>query len=104
MHSCFVWATCSKTENLEAISSITTFRITARELPEFLWRCLITDLQDLSKILGRGLEECAVVLHLVLRQIQITSIPTEGSNLLIVLIYQYFGTHFFLCSSPAKLA
>ena len=70
MHSALLLASCSPntaTEGLLALVKAEGLR--PPELPEFFWGHLERDVLLLSSVLGKNVEETAIVVHLVLRKI-----------------------------------
>ena len=70
MHSVFVWAT-SRQNQLLSIAEIMNSKVPPENLPEFFWMHLEKDIKCLMQCLGRGVDECAIVIHLVLQQIML---------------------------------
>ena len=75
MHSSFIWASCNNVHTIEALAQLVKPPVLPRDLPEFFWRHLQRDIEDLSKITSRGIDECAMIVHLVLSQILTTDPP-----------------------------
>ena len=69
MHSVFVWATCNNQQELEHIAEVTKRKVVPANLPEFFWIHLEKDMECMMQCTGRGIEECAIIVHLVLQQI-----------------------------------
>ena len=81
MHSSFIWASCNNGHLVEALSQLVSPHVLPRDLPEFFWRHLERDLKQLSQTTKRGIEECSMIVHLILKQILTTDPPT-GKKLL----------------------
>ena len=47
-----------------------------QHLPEFFWRHLQKDIEHLSQVTGKGLEEAAIIVHLILKGILTKQPPT----------------------------
>ena len=47
-----------------------------QHLPEFFWRHLQKDIEHLSQVTGKGLEEAAIIVHLILKDILTKPPPT----------------------------
>ena len=75
MHSAFIWACCNNDPAIEAISSLVIPYVPPQQLPEFFWAHLEKDLELLGQDTGKGLDEIAMIMHLVLRQIVVTNPP-----------------------------
>ena len=75
MHSAFIWAACNNQEELVELSRVTKDQVRPSALPEFFWLHLEKDLTCLSRSTGRGLDECIIIVHLVLQQILGTNPP-----------------------------
>ena len=69
MHSAFVWAACNNQEELVELAKVTKGQVPPGGLPEFFWRHLERDLECLGRCTGRGVDECAMIVHLVLQNI-----------------------------------
>ena len=69
MHSALVWGTCNNQEAIEAYLQLVNTTVSPDNLPEYFWRHLMKDIEDLSKITSKAKEECCMVIHLVLREI-----------------------------------
>jgi len=50
--------------------------IRPRDLPEFFWRHLEKDIELLGRSIGRGMDESAITLHLVLKEVLQRDPPT----------------------------
>ena len=75
MHSSFIWASCNNDHTIEALAQLVNPPVLPRHLPEFFWRHLQRDIEDLSRITTRGTDECAMIVHLVLSRILTTDPP-----------------------------
>jgi len=53
--------------------------IRPRDLPEFLWHHLNRDIELLGRSIGRSIDESAITIHLVLREILQKDPPTGES-------------------------
>ena len=84
IHSAFIWAACHNQDELVEISRIVRCKeqILPRDLPEFFWLHLEKDLECLCKSIGRGVDECAVLVHLVLKRI-LQNDPTACETLFV---------------------
>ena len=49
------------------MSSITHPVVKPEELPQFLWQHLTRDLDLLSKVIGRSVDDAALLIHLILQ-------------------------------------
>ena len=76
MHSAFIWASCNNEPSVEAIAGLVTPPVTAN-LQEFFWTHLEKDIELLGRDTGRGLDEAAMIVHMVLRHI-LTKDPPIG--------------------------
>lgn len=77
MHSAFIWASCHNKLALEAIGGLVKSNVLPEHLPEYFWTHLEKDLELLSTDTGKGLDECVMIIHLVLKQI-LTAKPPKG--------------------------
>ena len=69
MHSAFLWACCNDNQTVGDIVQLVKPHVPVQALPEFFWRHLDKDIQLLGRAIGRGYEEAAMVVHLVLKEI-----------------------------------
>ena len=53
-------------------------RIQAANAPDFVWKHLQQDLEDLASALGRSKEDAAIAVHMVLQQILMDSSTMNG--------------------------
>ena len=75
MHSAFLWACCSDNQRIGDIAQLVKPHVQVQGLPEFFWSHLDKDIQLLGRAIGRGYEEAAMVVHLVLKEILTRSPP-----------------------------
>ena len=64
MHSAFLWCSCHDEDKIPELAQVTKQQ--PAHLPEFFWRHLCKDIEQLSRVTGKGMEECALMVHLVL--------------------------------------
>lgn len=82
MHSALVWACCTNEAGsvLQDISQLVHPHIPCG-LAEFFWRHLEKDIEQLGVATGRGMDESAMIVHLVLKEILKKEPPTNlGEN------------------------
>ena len=60
--------------------------VNPNNLPEFFWMHLRRDIEQLSRVTGKGLDESAIMIHLVLQGI-LTKGPPTCKNVYILSIY-----------------
>ena len=77
MHSAFLWACCNNDQNIGNIVQLVKPHVPIQALPEFFWRHLDKDIQLLGRAVGKGYEEAAMTLHLVLKEIFTKDPPTS---------------------------
>ena len=53
-------------------------RIQALNAPEFVWKHLQQDLEDLASALGKSKDDAAIAVHMVLQQIFTTTLTFNG--------------------------
>ena len=75
MHSSFLWAACHNQLELVDIAKVTRGTIKPQNLPEYFWFHLEKDFECMQRSTGRGLEECVMIIHLVLKEILVTTSP-----------------------------
>ena len=80
MHSAFLWACCNNDQRIGDIVQLVKPHVPVQYLPEFFWRHLDKDIELLGRAVGKGYEEAAMIVHLVLREILVKDPP--GSKLL----------------------
>ena len=66
MHSAFIWVACN---NKVELPRVTKGVVPPGGLPEFFWKHLEKDLECLCRSIKREPNECAMLVHLVLREI-----------------------------------
>lgn len=76
MHSAFIWASCHNKLAVEAIGSLVSSPVSPDNLPEYFWAHLEKDLELLVADTGKGLDECIMIMHLVLKRILTVKPPT----------------------------
>ena len=76
MHSSFIWASCTNNDISADLAELVKGNVMPRHLPEFFWRHLERDIESLRRITNRGLDECAMIVHLVLERILSVNPPT----------------------------
>ena len=75
MHSAFLMCSCHSRATLTELARLVKPSIKPQLLPEFFWMHLKKDIDHLSRVTGKGLEESAIIVHLVLRKM-LTVIPS----------------------------
>ena len=81
MHSSFLWACCNNDQRIGDIVQLVKPHVPVQGLPEFFWRHLDKDIELLGRAVGKGYEEAAMIVHLVLREILVKDPP--GSEFII---------------------
>ncbi len=70
MHSAFLWCSCHFQDMVAAeLAALVRPHVKPNKLPEFFWMHLRKDIEQLSRVTGKGLDEAAIIVHLVLRDI-----------------------------------
>ena len=67
MHASFLWAACHD-QQLELIVEVVK-GVRPQDLAEFFWFHLVKDLECMQRSTGRGMDECVMIMHLVLKEI-----------------------------------
>ncbi len=75
MHVSFLWAACHNKYQLEDIARVTRGVVPNQDLAEFFWLHLEKDLECMQNSTGRGVDECVIILYLVLKQILTSDYP-----------------------------
>ena len=68
MHSAFLMCSCHSPTTLPELARLVKPNIKPQLLPEFFWMHLKKDINHLSRVTGKGLEESVIIVHLVLRK------------------------------------
>lgn len=69
MHSAFLWYSCYCKGTVADLGQLVKPFVSHDDLPEFFWMHLQKDIEQLSKLIGKGPEEAAMIIHLVLKNI-----------------------------------
>ena len=77
MHSAFIWCASHHTDCIGDLTRVVKPFVAPDHLPEFFWRHLRQDIQQLAVTTGKNIDEAAVLVHLVLKKI-LTSEPPNG--------------------------
>lgn len=78
MHSAFLWCSCHEEDKLPELASVVKQR---ENLPEFFWMHINKDIEQLSRVTGKGIEESMLILHLVLHNIFVKDPPANSKTL-----------------------
>ena len=87
MHSAFLWACCNNEDRIGDIVQMVKPHVQVQGLPDFFWRHLDKDIELLGRAVGKGYEEAAMIVHLVLKEILTKDPP--GSELEFDTIHLY---------------
>ena len=80
MHSCLIWFSCHHFDCIGDLVHIVKCSILPDNLPEFFWMHLQKDVENLSSCIGRSTDECAVLIHLILKRMLVEN-PPKGKSL-----------------------
>ena len=80
MHSSFIWFACHHSDCVGDLARIVKCSVSAHGLPEFFWMHLQKDLENLSSCIGKNLDEAALLIHLVLKEI-LKGNPPKGLHM-----------------------
>ena len=61
---------------MEGLTQLVKAGVRPRDLPEFFWRHLERDVELLGRATGKSIDESAIIVHLVLREILLKAPPT----------------------------
>ena len=61
---------------MEGLTQLVKVGVRPRGLPEFFWRHLERDVELLGRATGKSIDESAITIHLVLREILLKALPT----------------------------
>ena len=67
MHSAFLMCCCHSSDSLLALAELVKPAVNPKLLPQFFWMHLRKDMEHLSRVTGKGMEESAIIIHLVLQ-------------------------------------
>jgi hypothetical protein len=67
MHSAFLMCSCHNHDKLADLSRLIKPNVDPPLIPEFFWMHLRKDIEHLSRVTGEGMEESAIIVHLVLQ-------------------------------------
>ncbi len=77
MHSALLWCSCHYQDMMaEGLVKLVKPCDNVYDLPEFFWMHLRKDIEQLSQVTGRGLEDAVIIIHLVLHGILTKESPT----------------------------
>lgn len=69
MHSAFIWCSCHYPNAIGELATLVTPRVNPNSLPEYFWGHLQKDIAQLSRVTGKGFDQSAIIVHLILRNI-----------------------------------
>jgi hypothetical protein len=75
MHSAFLMCSCHDPQALSVLAELVKPAVKERQLLEFFWMHLRKDLEHLSRVIGEGMEESAMIVHLVLQEMLFYTVP-----------------------------
>ena len=61
---------------MEGLTQLVKAGVRPQDLPEFFWRHLERDVELLGRATGKSMDESAITIHLVLREILLKAPPT----------------------------
>ena len=67
IHSAFLMCSCHNSSSLLALAELVKPAVNPELLPQFFWMHLRKDMEHLSRVTGKGMEESAIIIHLVLQ-------------------------------------
>ena len=67
MHSAFLMCSCHNPDKLPDPAQLIKPAVNPKQLPQFFWMHLRKDIEHLSRVTGEGMEESAIIVHLVLQ-------------------------------------
>lgn len=82
MHSALLWCSCHQQEIVHDIAHLVKPFVHPEHLPEFFWMHLTRDIEHLSRVTGKGVEDSAIIVHLVLCEMLTNIMPDCKLNLL----------------------
>lgn len=81
MHSALLWCSCHYQDMVAAdLAALVKPHVNPNNLPEFFWMHLMKDIEHLSRVTGKGLDESAIIIHLIIRQILTKQPPARKRN------------------------
>ncbi len=77
MHSAFLWCSCHFEDMFTpALMKLIKPEFNPKFFPEFFGLHLTQDINHLSRLTGRAIEEAAIIVHMVLHDILTKTLPT----------------------------
>ena len=61
---------------MEGLTQLVKVGVRPQDLPEFFWHHLERDVELLGRAMGKSMDESAIMIHLVLREILLKTPPT----------------------------
>ena len=80
MHSALLWCSCHCQDMMAELAVLVKPPVNPNNLPEFFWMHLRKDIEQLSQVTGKGLDESAISIHLVLQGILMKPPPSCKNN------------------------
>ena len=91
MHSSFLWTCCNNDQRIGDIVQLVKPHVPVQALSEFFWRHLDKDIELLGRAVGKGYEEAAMIVHLVLKGILTKDPP--GSEFVLLPFNSVYAPH-----------
>jgi hypothetical protein len=75
MHSALLWCSCHHDDVMPDLAQLVKPFVNPQHLPEFFWMHLNKDIEHLSRVTGKGMEDSAIMVHLVLSEMLTDAAP-----------------------------
>ena len=76
MHSALYWCSChEKDHSQDLVQLLTPPHVHVQHLPEFFWEHMKKDIEHLSHVTGKSIEDSVILVHLVLREVLTNKLP-----------------------------
>ena len=75
MHTAFIWCSCHQQDLVHDLATLVKPFVDLGHLPEYFWMHLHKDIQHLSRVTGRSIDESVLIIHLILKDILTKEAP-----------------------------
>lgn len=75
MHSAFLWFSCYSKNIIIDLAHLVKPFVKLDDLSQFFWNHLQKDIEHLSLLTGKGVEDSAIIIHLILKEILTKELP-----------------------------
>ena len=75
MHAAMIWCSCHRDDVVHDLVSLVKPFVYPKHLPEFFWMHLCKDIEHLSHVTGKSMEDSTIMVHLALSEILLNKAP-----------------------------